>query len=204
MSSSDRSSIEIVVFEGFDELDALGPYEVLENAVDGGATAAVDLVTLDGATNVTGAHDLTIAAQGSLSDHADVVVVPGGGWNDGADAGARAEVESGDLPEAVRRAHEQGAVVASVCTGAMILEAAGLLDGRPATTHHGAIDDLRAAGAEVVDARVVDDGDVVTAGGVTSGLDLGCWLTERLWGADLAEEVAAAMEFDRSDDVVEA
>jgi len=204
MDSSETISVEIVVFNGFDELDALGPYEVLENAADAGANLDVELVTLGGTTSATGNHDLTIASQGALSDHADVLLVPGGGWNDRAVAGAWAEVQSGDLPEAVRMAYERGAIVASVCTGGMILEAAGLLDGKRATTHQGAIEDLRESGAEAVDARVVDEGDVVTAGGVTAGIDLGFWLVERLFGADLAIEIATEMEFDRSDDVVEA
>lgn len=202
--TTDTLSIQIVVFDGFDELDAIGPYEVLETAEDAGAKVDVELVTLGGTRSVTASHGLTVASQGALSDHADVLLIPGGGWNDRAVAGAWAEVQSGDLPDAVRAAHERGAVVASVCTGAMLLEAAGLLDGKRATTHHGAIEDLRASGAEAVDARVVDEGDVVTAAGVTAGLDLGVWLVERFWGADLADEVAAAMEYERSDDVVRA
>ncbi|GAB3682512.1 DJ-1/PfpI family protein [Salinarchaeum chitinilyticum] len=202
MNSTDRRSIQIVAFDGFDELDAIGPYEVLENAVERGAAANVELVTLGDATSIAGAHDLSVASQGALTDRADVLVVPGGGWNDRAVAGAWAEVQSGDLPEAVRRAHEGGAIVAAVCTGAMILEAGGLLDGKRATTHQGAIEDLRESGAEAVDARVVDEGNVLTAGGVTAGIDLGFRLVERFWGASLADDIATEMEFDRSDDVV--
>lgn len=202
MDSTETTSIQLVVFNGFDELDALGPYEVLENAAEAGANVDVELVTLGGTTSATGSHDLTIASQGALSDHADVLIVPGGGWNDRAIAGAWAEVQAGDLPDAIRAAHERGAIVAAVCTGGMVLEAAGLLDGKRATTHDGAIEDLRESGAEAVDARVVDEGDVVTAGGVTAGLDLGFWLVERFWGADLATGIAGEMEYDRSEDVV--
>ncbi len=71
----------------------------------------------------------------------------------------------------------------------MVLSRAGLLDGRPAVTHGGAIEDLRATDATVVDARVVDDDDVLTCGGVTSGLDLAVHLVEREWGADVAAAV---------------
>src|SRR5919108_177163 len=112
--------IDIILFDGFDELDAIGPFEVLRNA----------------------------------------------------------EGLGGDLlPALVARARDRGTAVGSVCTGAMILAAAGLVQGRPATTHHSAIEDLRGAGATIVDgARVVDDGDLITAGGVTSGLDLALWL----------------------------
>ena len=79
----------------------------------------------------------------------------------------------------------------------MLLAAAGILKGRPATTHHGAIKDLEASGANVVDARVVDDGNIVTAGGVTSGLDLGLWLVERFYGSQLAHKIEAQLEYER-------
>ena len=69
-------------------------------------------------------------------------------------------------------------------------------------THHGAVEELRETGADVVDARVVDDGDVLTCGGVTAGIDLALWLVEREFGTDLADAVASVMEYDRSEDVV--
>ena len=111
--------------------------------------------------------------------------------------GYLSEVERGVLPAAIRARHEDGALVASVCTGAMLLAAAGLLTNRPAITHHVAIDDLKAAGAKVTHARVVDDGDVVTAGGVTSGLDLVLHLVERHWGAPLALAAERELEYER-------
>jgi transcriptional regulator GlxA family with amidase domain len=123
--------------------------------------------------------------------------VPGGGWNDRAPQGARAEAERGDLPRRLAELHAGGARVGSVCTGGMILAAAGLTEGRPATTHRGALDDLRASGAEVVEARVVDDGDLITAGGVTSGIDLALHVVEREWGERLADGIASEMEFAR-------
>jgi transcriptional regulator GlxA family with amidase domain len=79
----------------------------------------------------------------------------------------------------------------------MLLAAAGLLDGRPAITHHSAIADLDAAGATIVHARVVDDGDVVTAGGVTSGLDLALHLVERHFGAPTALAAERELEYER-------
>jgi transcriptional regulator GlxA family with amidase domain len=162
----------------------------------------VDLVALDGAAEVTGSHGLRVRTDGRLDpDRADVVVVPGGGWNDRAPQGARAEAERGELPAALAAAHRSGAVVATVCTGAMLATAAGLTKGRPAVTHRGAIDDLRTAGAEVIEARVVDDGDLVTAGGVTSGIDMALWLVERHFGAELADAVAAEIEHPRSGEV---
>jgi transcriptional regulator GlxA family with amidase domain len=122
--------------------------------------------------------------------------VPGGGWGDRAPQGTRAEVQRGDLPRAIAARHAAGATVASVCTGALLLAAAGLLEGRPATTHHTALDDLAERGARVVGERVVDDGDVLTAGGVTSGLDLALHLVGRLFGAEPARARAAEIEFE--------
>jgi transcriptional regulator GlxA family with amidase domain len=195
--------IAVVVFDGFDELDAIGPLEVLRNAAAMGAEGlSVELVALDGAAEVTGSHGLAVRTDGPLDPgRTDLLVIPGGGWNDRGAQGAWAEAERGDLPAAIAAAHGAGAVVATVCTGAMLASAAGLTRGRPAVTHHGAVDDLRAAGAEVVEARVVDDGDLVTAGGVTSGIDMALWLVERHFGADLATRVAAEIEHPRHGEV---
>ena len=194
--------VSVVVFEGFDELDAIGPLEVLRNAAASGADLEVALVTRDGAAEVTGSHGLVVRPDGRLEpDRTDLLVVPGGGWNDRAARGAWAEAERGELPAAIAAAHRAGAQVATVCTGAMLASAAGLTRGRPAITHHGAVEDLRAAGAQVVEARVVDDGDLVSAGGVTSGIDLALWLVERHFGAELAEAVAAEIEHPRHGEV---
>jgi transcriptional regulator GlxA family with amidase domain len=83
----------------------------------------------------------------------------------------------------------------------MLLSAASLLHGRPATTHHGARADLAREGADVVDARVVDGGDVLTAAGVTAGIDLGLWLVEKHWGRELADRVAHTMEYEHQGQV---
>jgi transcriptional regulator GlxA family with amidase domain len=188
--------IDVIVFDGFDELDALGPYEVLCNAVQGGADADVGLAATGGPGPITGSHGATVLAQ-RAPDHADLVIVPGGGWMDGNPQGLRAQIADGTLARLLDERHAAGATVAGVCTGVMLLASAGLLEGRRAITHAGAIPDLEAAGAEIVHARVVDDGDVVTAGGVTSGLDLALDLVERFWGAALADGVAGDMEYQR-------
>ncbi|MDO9354044.1 MAG: DJ-1/PfpI family protein, partial [Solirubrobacteraceae bacterium] len=109
----------------------------------------------------------------------------------------------GAVTEAVARLHAGGATIASVCTGAVFLAAAGLLQGRPAITHRGAIDFIREHGADVrEEARVVDDGDIVSAGGVTSGLDLAFHLVERFVDAETAERGAIRAEHDRRGPVV--
>jgi transcriptional regulator GlxA family with amidase domain len=190
---------EILLFDGFDELDAIGPWEVLQVAAAAGADLSTRLVTLDGAREVTAAHGLRVRVEDRFASggYPELLVVPGGGWVARAAPGVRAEVERAALPAAIADAHRSGTVVASVCTGAMLLAAAGLLRDRPATTHHAALDDLRASGARLVDARVVDGGDLVTAGGVTSGIDLALWLVERFFGAPLARELERRLEHPR-------
>jgi transcriptional regulator GlxA family with amidase domain len=190
--------IDIIVFDGFDELDAIAPLEVLRNAQEGGADLRPELVGLHGPGEVTGAHGARLVVARAVSERAGMLLVPGGGWNAGGPRGVRAEVARGELPALLARAHAGGSTIAAVCTGGMAVAAAGLLEGRPATTHHEALEDLRASGADVVDARVVDDGDVLTAGGVTSGLDLALWIVDRHAGAALAAAVAAEIEHERS------
>jgi transcriptional regulator GlxA family with amidase domain len=190
--------IEIVVFDGFDELDALAPYEVLRTAQADGAGWDVALVSAGPAGTVTAQHGLALSLSEPLG-RPDALIVPGGGWGRRGDRGTWGEVQRGDLPARIAALAPGCAWVASVCTGAMLLSAAGLTRGRPATTHHEARADLAAAGAEVIaDARVVDDGDLLTAAGITSGLDLALWLVEREAGAALAGRVADEMEYQRS------
>jgi transcriptional regulator GlxA family with amidase domain len=193
------TTIEILCFDGFEELDAIGPYEVLQVAASRGLDLDVSLVTLEARDRVTAANGLRIEPDGALSvaDPPDIVVVPGGGWNDRDSAGAWAEAERGAIPDVLADLHDAGTTIAAVCTGGMLVARAGLLDGRPAVTHAGALDDLRASGAEVVDARYVDDGDILTAGGITAGIDLALHLIERLADAETADAVATHMEYER-------
>ncbi len=187
---------EIILFDGFDDLDAFAPNEVLRRAILGGADLTVDYVTVDGAPEMTSAYGVTLRTPLKLGQP-DLALVPGGGWVARAEQGARAEAERGVIPAALAAAHARGAIIAAVCTGAMLASAAGLTHGRPATTHHGAIADLRAAGAEVIEARVVDDGDLISSGGVTSGLDLALWRVERFFGPALAASVERQIEYER-------
>lgn len=181
--------IDVLVFDGFDELDAIGPYEVLANAFD-------DVRLAGEHDRATGSHGLTVLTDGPLRDAPDLLVVPGGGWNDRAPQGAYAEHGRGVLPRAIAARHAAGTTVAAVCTGAMLIT--DLLAGRPATTHHGAIGELEALGVDVRRGeRVVDDGDVLTAGGVTSGIDLALHLVERFADARTATIVAREMEHER-------
>jgi len=128
----------------------------------------------------------------------DLLVVPGGGWTArDEDASAWAEAQKGDVPRALGEYHAAGVRTAAVCTGAMLLAEAGVTDGRRAVTHASAIDELRESGAAVVDTRVVDDGDLLTAGGVTSGIDLALYLVEQEFGEEIADRVATVIEYER-------
>lgn len=202
----------VLVYEGFEPLDAVGPYEVLSIGADrlsasaSGSAAGTDpdpgfetsLCTADMAERVTSAYGMTVESHGSVAElDPDLLVVPGGGWNDRAETGTWAEAERGVIPDLLAERAAAGTTVAGVCTGGMLLERAGLLEGKPAVTHAGALEDLRDTGTEVVDARVVDAGDVLSCGGVTSGLDLALYILEREYGDDLAAAVARSIEHER-------
>lgn len=190
--------VAILLYEGFDELDAIGPYEVFRTASEFGADLDASLQTLVPMDRVTASHGLRVEPDDVLIGTPDLVVVPGGGWNDRAETGTWAEFQDGTLPDRLATLHEGGATVASVCTGAMLLAGAGLLDGRPVTTHEGAKDDLRDYDVDVRDDRFVDDGTILTAGGVTSGFDLALHLLERECSAEIAQRVATEIEHERS------
>jgi transcriptional regulator GlxA family with amidase domain len=186
---------EILLFDGFDELDAMGPWEVLAGLSAVRDDVDARLVTLEGARDVRADHGAIVRAQGALSDRPDVVIVPGGGWFDRTPTGAWAQAQLGDIPRAVAARHAAGSTIASVCTGALLLAASGVLDGRRATTNPQALDDLRARGTiHVVAARVCDDGDIVTAGAPACGLDLGLTLVERYGGPEMAEAAARELQ----------
>jgi transcriptional regulator GlxA family with amidase domain len=182
--------IQVLLYDGFDELDAIGPYEILH-----GAGIPTEYATLDGAERIVASHGTVIVPPATLAENPDLLLVPGGGWRTRNETGTWGEYVRGVIPEAIAQRHAAGSTVASVCTGAMLLAKAGILDGRPAVTHWAALEDLRNDGADVrEDARVVDDGDVLTAGGVTSGLDLALHLLERYEGAEAAQFAARLLE----------
>lgn len=193
--------IAIVIYDGFDDLDAIGPFEVFNHAVARGADCEVGIYTITPQERVKSSHGLRLIPDGDLPANPSLLVVPGGGWGDRADVGAWGEAERGELPEAVANRHAKGSTVATVCTGGMLAARAGLTAGRPAITHRAAIADLRESGAEVVDARVVDDGDLLTAGGVTAGIDLALYLVEREIDPELADQIAGEMEYERQGEV---
>jgi putative intracellular protease/amidase len=122
----------VVVYPGFDELDAIGPYEVLRTAQAAGADLEAVLVSRDSAAAVTGAHGLTVEPQGTLDDaRFDIVIVPGGGWNNRAPQGAHAEARRGELPAALRELHGRIRVYGGDAPGSRRAHARAPLDHTP-------------------------------------------------------------------------
>lgn len=202
-------SAQVVLFDGFDPLDAITVFEVLAaGSAAVGGELAVELVTAEGPRSVvSGSLGLSIPATGVLDpEKPGYVVVPGasgpieGDPDDGVDTipvllSRFAQTTAIPL---VRRAMENPAVtVTAVCGGSLALAMAGLLEGRNAVTHMLGMDVLDATGAHAVQARVVDDGDLITAGGVTSGLDLGLYLLELEYGPRIARAVETLFEYER-------
>ena len=189
--------IDIPVYDGIDEMDALGPLEVLRSAERSGADFRTRLVTRTPQSHVTASYGLRFLPDDVHSPGADLVIVPGGGWAARASTGAWGEVQRGEWLPLLARAAESS-VMAGVCSGTMLLAHAGVVGSRRASTHHTARDDLAATGAQLVTDRVVDDGPLLTSGGVSSGIDLALWVVERFHGPDLADRVAARMEYART------
>jgi transcriptional regulator GlxA family with amidase domain len=180
---------QVLFFDGVDDLDAVGPLEILAGA--GLPTKAVR--PAGHAVTIHTAHGLVIEIPDQLDEAAELVIIPGGGWRDG-NGGVR-DLIHGRLPAQLAVMHSRGTVLASVCTGAMLLASAGLLSGRRAVTNRIALDDLAAAGAFVhPEARVVDDGDLVTCGGPAAGLDLGVHLVSRFLGPAAGAAAAARID----------
>ncbi|RPF25504.1 DJ-1/PfpI family protein [Streptomyces sp. Ag109_G2-6] len=190
--------VHLVAFDGVEELDLFGPLEVFALAAALGRPVVPTLVTTGRPGRVRASFGTQIEVPGRWDpSSADAVVVLGGGYRKRDGAGVWAEIDKGTLPQGLRRAVRPGLTLVGVCTGVFLLHAAGLLDGRPCTTHVRAKQDLRDLGHDVRDARVVDDGDLVCAGGVSSGIDAALWLLERELGPEAASGVETLLEFER-------
>jgi putative intracellular protease/amidase len=180
--------IAIPLFDRFTALDAVGPYEVLSRVP--GATVTFVGERTGPVRSDTGT--LALTADATLDDVPDpaVVVVPGG-------PGTRAMLEPGPLHAWIAAAHPTTQWTTSVCTGSLILAAAGILDGLEATTHWAVLDLLADQGVTAVgDRRVVVQGKVVTAAGVSSGVDMALWLAAQIAGDDVARAVQLGIEYD--------
>ena len=191
--------IEMLVFDGVDEMDVMGPFEVWSHASKRTALELA-LVGLDGPVEVTGLNTLQFKAPEGLGTP-DALFVPGGGWMNRAEKGSWAEARRGVMTARIAELAPTLSWIGSVCTGSMLLAEAGLVKGRAATTNRGAWAELETFGAELKTNRVVDDGTLVTSGGITSGIDLALHIAEREYGVEVADGIAATMEYTRDRDV---
>jgi transcriptional regulator GlxA family with amidase domain len=201
--------VQIVLFDGFDPLDVIGPFEILAAGSDAAAgELEVRLVAVDGPREViSGTRGLTLRATAKLRpDRPGYVVVPGASGPTIGDPDEGAETipvllsrfaDSAAAPLLRTALHHPDVTVATVCGGSLALAMAGLIEGRHAVTHHLGMDVLDATGAHAVHARIVDDGDLISAGGVTSGLDLGLYILEREFGPRIAHAVETLFEYER-------
>jgi transcriptional regulator GlxA family with amidase domain len=187
--------IGIFLFEGVEELDAVGPWEVLahwtlHHPEDGWRVSCLSEYGAD----VIGAKDLVLGAHHSLTSTPplDVLIYPGG-------VGTRRLLRDPVHLDWVRAQRASVALLASVCTGSLVYAAAGLLSGRRATTHWASLNLLSEIDPTIktdVDARFVDDGDLITSAGVSAGIDMALHLVARLAGSERAREVRRGIQYD--------
>jgi transcriptional regulator GlxA family with amidase domain len=179
--------IAIPLFDRFTALDAIGPYETLSRLPG----ARVTFLAAEPGPVLTDNRMLSLVAERALADltNPEIVVVPGG-------IGTRAVMNDAELVDWVRTAHETTQWTCSVCTGSLVLGAAGLLDGLEATTHWMAMDTLASTGALPTGRRVVEQGKIVTAAGVSAGIDMGLTLAARIAGDTVAQAIQLGIEYD--------
>jgi transcriptional regulator GlxA family with amidase domain len=188
--------IAIALFDGAEELDFAGPWEVLAYWAREVTQREVDVVTVAASRDpITAAKGLRVLPDHTLHDvgDVDVFVMPGG-------QGTRALLGAGEpLHGALRAMAERGTLLTSVCTGALVYAAAGLLKDRPATTYWSAFDELLALDPTIEprpDDRFVDDGDVITSAGVSAGIDMALHLVKRLDGEQAARATKRGIQYD--------
>jgi transcriptional regulator GlxA family with amidase domain len=179
--------IAIPIFDRITALDAVGPYEVLAQLP--GAT--IQFLAQEPGPQRTENRMLALVADGSLEDlpDPDVIVVPGG-------YGTRPLMHDQPMLDWLRKAHESSQWTTSVCTGSLLLAAAGILEGLEATTHWLELETLRQYGVTPVTRRVVEQGKVITAAGVSSGIDMALTLAARIAGDDVAQAIQLGIEYD--------
>jgi putative intracellular protease/amidase len=179
--------VTIFVFDGITALDAVGPYEVLKSAPGWEVT----FVGKAPGEVRTDAGSLGLVADAGIGEHreTDVLLVPGGSGN-------RWLLDDAEVLDWVREVDAGTKWTTSVCTGSLVLGAAGLLDGRRATGHWCYLEPLRAYGAEPEVGRWVEDGKYMTAAGVSAGIDMALHLVDRESGPEVAQTIQLGIEYD--------
>jgi transcriptional regulator GlxA family with amidase domain len=179
--------IAILIFDGLTALDAVGPYEVLSRLPG----SELSFVAKEPGVKRTDTGGLGVNADLAIADvpDPDIVLVPGGEGN-------RPLMDDAEVLDWLRGAHGATTWTTSVCTGALVLGAAGILDGKRATTHWAYLDRLRDLGAEPVAERVVEDGKILTGAGVSAGIDMALTLASRVAGEKVAQAIQLGIEYD--------
>jgi transcriptional regulator GlxA family with amidase domain len=179
--------IAIALYPELTSLDFVGPYQVFANL-----PGAEIVLCAERRGRLQDDTVLAIEVEHTFDDvpHPDVLLVPGGF------VARKIARDGGPIVDWVRQAHETTQWTTSVCTGALVLGAAGLLEGKVATTHWGSYDHLAGYGATPTEQRVVRDGKVVTAAGVSSGIDLALWLVGEMAGPEIAQAIQLGIEYD--------
>lgn len=183
-------NIGILTFENIEELDFIGPFEVL-SYVNKIKPENINVCLISEEKQIIrGYNGLRFFADYTLDNcpHLDVLVVPGG-------QGRRLAMESEKILSFIKERYSELKYLSSVCTGALIIGATGLLKDKSATTYHTAFDELSAMGVITVRSKVVQDGKIVTAAGVSSGIDLGLYLLSKLFDEVTAQQVAEKIEY---------
>jgi transcriptional regulator GlxA family with amidase domain len=187
-----ETTIAIAVWDGVEELDFVGPYEVLTAWVAATERDARVVIVAEGDGIVRCAHGLRVVPDVTWSEleRPDVIVMPGGG--------TAPLLDDRPLLERLRRHADDGALMTSVCTGSLVYAQAGLLDGKQATTHWGAVERLgQFDGIDVrADDRFVDAGNVITAQGVSAGIDMALYLVKRLDSDESAARIRRYIQYD--------
>ena len=182
----------LLIFPDVEELDFVGPLEVFAAAVKSAGEGRVVTIA-EAFVPITATNGLRVLPDASFDDapELDVILVPGG-------QGTRTEVKNAKLIEWLRKTGERCEWVTSVCTGALLLHEAGFTRGKRVTTHWGFIESLRARGDVTVleNTRFVRDGNVVSAAGVSAGIDMALWLVGQIRDPGFARQVQRAMEYD--------
>jgi transcriptional regulator GlxA family with amidase domain len=187
--------VAILLFDDVEVLDFAGPFEVFGAARTSSGELAFEVVTAAlHPGHVIARNDLKVVPTCTVSalGQVDILVVPGG-------FGTRREMTRPAMLDFIRAASDSADLTLSVCTGALLLGSAGLLQGRSATTHWGAFDELRAlgSGAEILpDARIVDNGRLILSAGVSAGIDAALYIVSRLLGRELADQTARYMQYE--------
>lgn len=183
-------TIGVLIFPQVEELDFVAPFEVLSysNKIKPGSTQV--LLIAENSQPVEAFNGMKVIPHTTIANSPplDILIVPGG-------KGRLAAMKNSAILEFIEAQSHCAQFISSVCTGALILAAAGLLTNKQATTYHTAFDELKTYSVDVLTQKVVHDGQIITAAGISSGIELGLYLLKLLFGPSMAQEVADKIEY---------